>query len=183
MKYVCTLGIDPAKATKCNPSECPSCGWEAEEALNQKRKRGQKAMIGINERAKEIHKNAVEHGWWDTERSFPEIIALVHSELSEALEEYRDGRPLIYFPCNAGGLCVDDRPEENVSCGSRPYDPENPEAPCSARSKKPEGIAVELADAIIRILDYCGYAGIDIEAAIRQKHEYKNYQYGIILTD
>lgn len=48
-------------------------------------------------------------------------------------------------------------------------------------NEKPEGIPIELADAIIRILDYCGYAGIDIEAAILQKHEYNKtrpYRHG-----
>lgn len=46
---------------------------------------------------------------------------------------------------------------------------------------KPEGIPIELADVIIRVLDYCGYAGIDIDAAISQKHEYNKtrpYRHG-----
>lgn len=33
--------------------------------------------------------NAVAHGWWEDERSIGEIIALIHSELSEALEYAR----------------------------------------------------------------------------------------------
>lgn len=44
-----------------------------------------------------------------------------------------------------------------------------------------EHIPTELADVIIRVLDYCGYAGIDIDAAISQKHEYNKsrpYRHG-----
>ena len=121
----------------------------------------------INEFAAEVHKNAVEHGWWEGERTFPEIVALIHSEVSEALEEYRDGKPLLYFPCNAGGVCCEE--DGSAHCGSRPYDPENPNARCSAQSKKPEGIAAELADVIIRVLDYCAYAGIDIEDVYKRQ--------------
>lgn len=130
----------------------------------------------INEFAAEVHKNAVDHGWWDGERTFPEIVALIHSEVSEALEEYRDGKPLLYFPCNAGGVCCEE--DGSAHCGSRPYDPENPNARCSAQSKKPEGIAAELADVIIRVLDYCAYAGIDIENVLEVKHEYTDDFFG-----
>ena len=35
-------------------------------------------MTGINEVAKEIHENARAHGWWDEERGFPEVLALIH---------------------------------------------------------------------------------------------------------
>lgn len=135
-------------------------------------------MKSLNEIAKVVHENAVAHGWWDEERSFPEVIALVHSELSEALEEYRNGRPLLYFPCNAGGVCERDRGEEGLTCGSVVPDGNGG---CKAKSDKPEGVAIELADAIIRILDYCGEAGIDIEEAIAIKHEYNKtrpYRHG-----
>ena len=123
----------------------------------------------LYELAAEIHADAVAHGWWEEERPLPEILMLCVSELAEALEEYRNGRPMIYYPCNAGGLCVEDRAEENATCGSRPYNPRNPDAPCSAKSKKPEGIAVELVDCVIRILDYLAHAGVDVDDIVARK--------------
>ena len=54
----------------------------------------------LNELRDEIHANAVAHGWWDEPRSFAEIVALCHSELSEALEADRAGEPLVYFRDN-----------------------------------------------------------------------------------
>lgn len=53
----------------------------------------------------EAYQNAVAKGWHDEPRTFGEIIALMHSELSEALEDHRNGREIneIYYegdkPC------------------------------------------------------------------------------------
>jgi NTP pyrophosphatase (non-canonical NTP hydrolase) len=72
----------------------------------------------FNNKAKEIHDVSVSKGWWDKERNEGEIIALIHSELSEALEALR------------GNNKKDDKVPEFL------------------------GVEVELADAIIRIMDY-----------------------------
>lgn len=104
-------------------------------------------MKSLNEWAKEIHENAVAHGWWDEQRSFGEIVALCHSELSEALEEYRSGQPNVY----------------------------------SRYGGKPEGIAVEMLDCIIRILDWCGKEGVDVDTLLDMKNEYNRtrpYRHG-----
>lgn len=91
----------------------------------------------INTLVEMAHENALAHGF--KHNNFAEAIALIHSELSEALEEDRSGMPLVYH--NKG-------------------------------SKKPEGVAVELADAVIRIADLCGYLKIDLEAVIAEKMAY-----------
>lgn len=43
--------------------------------------------------ADEVHANAKEKGWWEEDRNNGEMIALMHSELSEALEALRHGNP------------------------------------------------------------------------------------------
>jgi len=56
----------------------------------------------INEWTSLIHKLSVEKGWWETE-VIPEKLLLIHSEISEAVEELRDGTEVTYFmdkkPC------------------------------------------------------------------------------------
>lgn len=98
-----------------------------------------------------IHDLACEKGWWDgyerddqgrlklTTDQVISKIALIHAELSEAVEEAR----------------------KSPNYSEIYYD-----------SEKPEGFAVELADALIRILDLCGALGIDAADIVRIKHEY-----------
>ena len=111
----------------------------------------------ISEIVKCAHENAVKPGFWENPPEFGTAIALIHSELSEALEEMRAGNkirpgnpvPMVYY---SGGGYVASAPTK-----------------CCL---KPEGVAIELADAVIRIADLCGHMGIDLDAAITLKMEY-----------
>lgn len=47
----------------------------------------------FNAVAKQIHDTAKQKGWWNNERNTGEMIALMHSELSEALEAVRHNNP------------------------------------------------------------------------------------------
>ena len=112
-------------------------------------------MIDLIAFSKEVHQNAVAHGWWETVPSFDQVINLCHEELSEALREYREGRPMEWYACGientacvgACGFCT------NSSC---PY-----------KHDKPEGIAVEMVDCLLRILDYM--AAVDYTKPIEVK--------------
>lgn len=128
----------------------------------------------LNEWAAEIHQNAVDHGWWDEERSFGDIVALCHSELSEALEAYRNKEENLWYACTLEGVDPTDECydlEENC--------PFRDGSPC--RKIKPEGVAVEMIDCMIRILDWCGREGVDVDALLQAKHKYNKtrpYRHG-----
>jgi NTP pyrophosphatase (non-canonical NTP hydrolase) len=50
-------------------------------------------ILLFNALSRSIHITALKKGFWDEERNDGEIIALMHSELSEALEALRHGNP------------------------------------------------------------------------------------------
>lgn len=50
----------------------------------------------IKEMQKKVHENAMLHGRWEGTRPIPAVLCLIHSEVSEALEAYRN-RDLLGF--------------------------------------------------------------------------------------
>jgi NTP pyrophosphatase (non-canonical NTP hydrolase) len=126
----------------------------------------------INELVKQAHDNAVEHGWWEEDRNFGELLALIHSEASEVLEDYRNHKGFneIYYECKKSSYDVDDKSLcfFDHKCDSCQYG-------------KPCGIPTELADIVIRVFDLCGRYGIGLEEAIKIKMAYNKtrpYRHG-----
>lgn len=115
----------------------------------------------IFEMARNVHENAVQHGWWDGERDIYQIIALIHSEWSEALEEARAGRGIVWYNCNEVSYELNPCTVQDETDCLHYHNQDG----CEYRSKKPEGIAVELIDGVIRILDLFGAEGLDFHDA------------------
>jgi NTP pyrophosphatase (non-canonical NTP hydrolase) len=117
-------------------------------------------VSAFDDMAEEVHAMARRKGWWNVEiisgqrRNDAELIALMHSELSEALEAIRAKDD---FP---------DRPDLGA-----------------ASDKIPEflGIEEEYADAIIRIMDHAHARGLNIGEALVAKmffNEGRPYRHG-----
>lgn len=149
------------------------------------------AIEGIDDWLREAHATAVEKGWWDRpdgtrmhpgERSIGEQLSLFHSEISEALEEWREGHPLTEirhtFKARPGRQHVpsmramtDRAPEIETRPGEWvPLTVTN--ADQMGFDAKPVGFPIELADLLIRVFDTAEAYGIDLEEALQIKAAY-----------
>lgn len=112
--------------------------------------------MSIEQLKNEIHKNAIQKGFWDTERNVGEALMLVVSELGEAMEAHRKGwfcdpvELAWFFSTNDGSHAIEEVFPEKIK----------------------DTFEDEIADAVIRLLDLCGGLGIDIERHIEAKMEY-----------
>jgi|GEM_PF-501065 len=108
----------------------------------------------------QAHGNSREKGWWEAQTiegeidlpsaiaSIPEKLCLIHSETSEALEDYRN------LPASHEGSLLAIRVVRLDEKGA------------------PVGFAIEIADIVIRVLDLAGALGIDLQKAVEVKMAY-----------
>lgn len=99
--------------------------------------------MDIDKTAQEVLENARNHGFennWDDYKK----LCLIHSEISEAMEEIRHGHEPteLYFTKDKDG------------------------------KDKPEGFGIELADAVIRIMHSCAHYNISLAENIKIKMAY-----------
>lgn len=133
------------------------------------------ALRGVQE---DIFMTAEKSGWHDRDRELPEILALVHSEVSEALEAYRDGMGVrdnrYRYPAE---LFSDEDTSGEYAWSDMP----SIERGGVVHLGKPEGVASELADVIVRILDASEELRIETIDVLFQKMKFNKtrpYKHG-----
>ena len=97
---------------------------------------GEKFVSAFRFISRKVHKISKEHGFWDEKRNDGEVIALIHSELSEVLEALRHNNP------------------------------------SSKRIVEFSSVEEELADVVIRVMDYARGNDLLLADAILAKIDY-----------
>lgn len=111
-------------------------------------------MVNWNNIKDRAHGMAIDKGWWPKDRSDEELTMLMITEIAEATEEVRNSKPPVYvvyldqvvIPTSG------DKQWHHVQ-----------EEDDSHTILKPEGEIVELVDTAIRICDWAGKRGVDLD--------------------
>lgn len=117
----------------------------------------------INELAQEIHQNNKSKGFYEDKKNIGEMLALIHSEVSEALEADRKNRYTTGTIKTINSFGIDEMFLTDFKIGVK------------------DTFEDELADVMIRVMDLAAYKGIDLEEHIKAKMRYnstREYKHG-----
>lgn len=123
-----------------------------------------KSKTRMNTLSKEIHAANVKKGFYEEEKNIGEMLALIHSEVSEMLEAHRK-----------------DNWSSVISSYSYLFEKGDDAFNSLFESLIKDTFEDELADTVIRCLDLAGYLDIDIEAHVKAKLRYNSlrpYKHG-----
>ncbi len=109
--------------------------------------------MNLNELAQKVHRTASSKGWWDEQ--------VIQSEQCPHIIPKPIGDQFTNFHAEISEAWEEYRNGKGMN---EVYYVNN----------KPEGVPIELADLVIRVLDTCAAYNIDLESAIALKMEYNN---------
>jgi NTP pyrophosphatase (non-canonical NTP hydrolase) len=110
----------------------------------------------LNELAKEVHQNAKSKGFYDKEKNIGEMLCLVHSEVSEALEADRKNLYTTGTIETINSFVIDEMFVTDFKIGVK------------------DTFEDELADIMIRVMDLAAFKGINLEEHIKAKMRYNS---------
>ena len=118
-------------------------------------------MKTINQLSKEIHENAKSKGFFDEPKNIGEMLCLIHSEVSEALEADRKGQ-YANVPSH----------DSYMEFWKLKTTDKNALTETAYRNNIKGSFEEELADIMIRVMDLAAFKGIDLEKHIELKMAY-----------
>jgi len=110
----------------------------------------------INELAKEVNQNARNKGFFDSEKNIGEMLCLIHSEVSEALEADRKD---IFATGNI--FAVNGWTNDG-------------DFKASFKENVKDTFEDELADIMIRVMDLAAFKGVNLEEHIKAKMRFNS---------